>query len=397
MLAVLRRRTFALLWLSGLLSMAGDWALYAALAYFVFQRTGSTVATAGMIVSELAPAAMLGVFAGVLVDRWPRRRILIADHLGQAAAVGALLFLPHTGLWLVYAVAAIQSCLSAFGAPAKAALIPALVPDGDLVPANALSALANRLARIVGAPIGGAMLAAFGLPAVVLADVATFLVAAVLLVPLRVSVAPLLPHAVLGELRDGLRLIARERRLAVIFAVLGLMTFGGTMLDPLDVAWARQVLGAGPDVYALLLATHAVVGIAGSLVVGHLGRRTDPRQLIGWTSLVAALSCAVQYNVGLLGPAFAMTAIRGASSVASGVGVETLVQRGVPDAYRGRIFGALGACGSLLSLAGATVGGVTAQLVGIVPALNISAGLIALAGVVVMFPGLAVLSRTEAR
>jgi MFS family permease len=388
MLAVLRRRSFALLWFSGLLSMAGDWALYAALPYFVFQRTGSTLATAGMIVAELAPSALLSTFAGVLVDRWPRRRLLIADHLGQAVAVSSLILLPHNGLWLIYVVAASQSLLSSFAAPAKGALIPAVVPDGELVQANALSALANRLSRIAGAPIGGALLAASGLSAVVIADVATFVAAAALTALIRTPVtsAPIASPSMLHDLRDGLRLVARDRQIAVLFAVLGLMTFGGTMLDPLDVAWVRQILGAGPDVYALLLTTHAVVGVAGSLLVGNLGRRTDPRHLIGWTSLIAGLSCAVQYNLGLFGVSFAMTAVRGASSVISGVGVDTLVQRGVPDRFRGRVLGALGASSSLLSLLGASVGGVVAHIVGIVPALNISAALIIAAGVVVLLP-----------
>jgi len=81
MLAVLRRRDFGLLWLGGLISVAGDWVLYAALPYFVYARTGSTVATAGMIVAELAPGVVLGSIAGVFVDRWNRKRVLVVANV----------------------------------------------------------------------------------------------------------------------------------------------------------------------------------------------------------------------------------------------------------------------------------------------------------------------------
>src|SRR3712207_814675 len=99
MLSVLRRRDFALLWFGGLVSVAGDWVLYAALPYFVFERTGSTVATAGMIVAALAPGVVLGSVSGVFVDRWDRKRVLVVTNLLQAATVALLLVVPQGG-WL---------------------------------------------------------------------------------------------------------------------------------------------------------------------------------------------------------------------------------------------------------------------------------------------------------
>ena len=186
MLRVLRRRSFALLWTSGLVSMAGDWILYAALPFYVFQRTGSTVATAGMVVAELLPGVLLGTVAGVFVDRWSRKRVLVAANLLQAAVVAALVLVQLDGwLWIVYLVAAAQSSVAAFAGPAENALLPTLVDDADLVPANALNALNNRLARLAGLPIGGLLLATGGIVPVVIADVASFGVAAALLVGVR--------------------------------------------------------------------------------------------------------------------------------------------------------------------------------------------------------------------
>jgi MFS family permease len=390
-LSVLRRRDFGLLWLGGLVSVAGDWVLYAALPYFVYERTGSTIATAGMIVARLVPGFVLGTFAGVYVDRWDRKRVLVVSNLVQAAVVAGLLVVPADGwLWVVYAVAVAQSVVASFSAPAESALLPSLVPDADLLAANALNALNNRVGRLLGLPVGGALLAETGLRGVVLVDCATFVLAALLVAPIA---APRVqrpvaegtdPTTFWQEWRAGLRIVRRERAIAIIFVVIGLMTFGGTMLDPLTVAWVRDVLGGGPQVFAWLLTVHAATGILGTLVVGRFGARFTPRALIGHSSLVAGAALAVRYNVPSVALALSLSAVAGITSVVSSVGVETLVQREIRDEYRGRVFGALGASGALLSLLGASAGGALAEAVGLVPMLNVASGLVALAGVVVL-------------
>nr|MDQ3823196.1 hypothetical protein [Actinomycetota bacterium] len=182
---------------------------------------------------------------------------------------------------------------------------------------------------------------------------------------------------------DGLRIVRHERTIAVLFFVFGLMTFGGTMLDPLDVAWVRDVLGEGPEVYAWLLTTHAAAGIAGTLLVGRFATPWTPRGLIGWTSLVAGAALAVRYNLPAVPVALCMAAVTGATSVVSAIGVETLAQRAVRDEYRGRVYGSLGASGALLSLLGATTGGALAEVFGIVTMLNVATALIVIAGLVV--------------
>jgi predicted MFS family arabinose efflux permease len=350
MLRVLLRRDFALLWTGGFVSIAGDWVLNAALPFFVYERTESTVATAGMIVAELAPGVLMGSVAGVFVDRWDRKHVLVVSNFLQAATVGALLLVTRPELlWLVYAVAAVRSLIASFAIPAEGALLPTLVRDADLVPANALNALNNRLGRLVGAPLGGLLLAAVGLHGVVVVDCASFLLAAVLVAPIRaprrvaveggadVALAASAGVAFLHEWQDGMRRIRGDRTLLVIFAVLWLMTFGGTMLDPLNVAWVRDSLDRGAGVYAWLLWTHAICGIVGTLIVGMFAKSASPRILMGWASVAAGLAIFVKYNVPTLPLAVALTALTGFTSVAGSVGVDTLLQRSVRDEHRGRV------------------------------------------------------------
>jgi MFS family permease len=397
MLALLRRRDFGLLWSGGLVSIAGDWILYASLPYFVYARTGSTIATAGMVVATLAPSVVLGSVSGVFVDRWDRKRVLVLGNVLQAGAVALLLLVPDGG-WLgfVYLAAALQSAVAAFTNPAESALLPTLVPEEEFVTANALNALNNRIGRLAGLPLGGLLLGYLGLRGVVLADCLTFLVAAVLIAPIvtpkreradedgAAEEARSAAASFMHEWLDGLLLVRREWAIAVMFVVFGVMTFGGTMLDPPYPAWARDVLDQGPQVFAWLLTTHAASGVVGALLVGRFASRLPPRVLMGWGSVIAGALLVIKWNVPSVAVAFALTAVGGITAVASAVGVDTLAQQTVRDEYRGRVFGALTASGALLSLAGAATGGVLAELVGIVPALTFASVLTAFAGLVVL-------------
>ena len=392
MLSVLRRRDFALLWTGGLVSVAGDWVLNAALPFFVYEVTGSTVATAGMIVARLAPSVLLGSVAGVFVDRWNRKRVLVWTNLLQAAVVALLLLVPAEGwLWVVFAVAAAQSVVSSFASPAESALLPGLVGPDELLAANALNTLNNRIARLAGVPLGGVLLTSAGLEAVVVVDAVSFAAAAVLIAPIA---APPVPRVLVQassawesfwrEWLEGLRLVGNDRTITLLFLVFGLMTFGGTMLDPLTVAWVRDVLGEGPQVFTWILTVHAASGIVGSLLVGGFGRRFAPRDLIGWGSVVAGAALALRYNLPSVALALTMSAVAGITSVASSTGVETLAMESVRDELRGRVFGSLNATLGLLSLVGAALSGALAEIVGIVPMLNVATALIALAGVLVL-------------
>ena len=391
MFSLLRQRSFAVLWFGGLISIAGDWVLYAALPFFVYERTGSTIATAGMIVAELGPGVVVGSIAGVYVDRLDRRRLLIAANLAQALTVMTLAVVVHGGrVWVVYVAAAVQSVIASFAVPAESALLPSLVPADQLVAANALTTLNNRLARLTGVPLGGLLLGLFGLGPVVVADAVSFVVAAAMVA--LVTSPPRVPTrrdgsvwaSVGGEWLDGLRLVRDDRAVATLFWVLGLMTFGGTMLDPLYVAWVRDVLHRGPQVYAFLLVTGAAVGIAGALVVGRYRERLAPRILIGWSSLIAGAALVAKWDLPYVGLTFALTCVSGITSIASSIGVETLVQQSVRDAFRGRVFAALGASGAFFSLAGAVIGGTGARFVGVTTMLNVASLLVVVAGVVAL-------------
>ena len=104
MLRVLRSRNFGLLWTAGLISMIGDWVLFVGLPVEIYRRTGSTLATAGMVLASLLPSIVLGSIAGVFVDRWDRRRLMVVINILLAVSLLPLMAVDAFGIWVAYAV-----------------------------------------------------------------------------------------------------------------------------------------------------------------------------------------------------------------------------------------------------------------------------------------------------
>lgn len=180
--ALLRRRDFGLLWAGGLISETGDWFLLVGLPFWVLQETGSSLVTASVFLVGLLPGLVAGPLAGVLVDRWDRRRTLVAVSLAEAAFLLPLLAVDgRDRLWIVYLVIAVEATLAQLNDPARNALVPTLVPKDDLVGANALIGLNTSVARLAGSPLGGILVEVAGLPGLVIGDAASFLLGAALI------------------------------------------------------------------------------------------------------------------------------------------------------------------------------------------------------------------------
>lgn len=397
MLAVLRTRDFVLLWLGGLISLTGDRAMRLAFPVYVYQQTGSTLATAAMAATYYLPAVLLGSVAGVFADRWDRRRIMIATNLIQALVMLLLLFVRSDNwLWLVYVVSFVDTSVSMFFQPAESAIVPNLVDEDQLIPANSLGALNNSIARLVGPPIGGVLIGLFGIGCVALFNVVSFLIAAVLISLISVSSRPLpvpgeAAEAVLSswvrvwrEWRQGLALVGSNRLVAALFVVMGITSFGGSMIDPLFAPFVLSVLGKGPAAIGWLLTTGAIGGLLAGLVVGRFGNRLRPSQLISFGTVIAGLLMLALYNQKSLPVVMVLLFLLYIPVVGAGVGSQTMLQSGVPDRYRGRVYGALYTTISLLSLASVGVVGILGEIFGIVPMLTTAGCITVLAGILAL-------------
>lgn len=407
MLRILRQRNFGLLWLAGLISLIGDWVLVVGLPIEIYRRTGSTLATAGMLLAGLLPALLLGSIAGVFVDRWDRRRLMIAVNVLLAAVLLPLLAIDTLGIWVAYAVLLAASCLEQLFEPAEAALLPNLLETGaeDLVTANALNGMNNQLARIIGPVIGGAAVVAGGLMLVAIVDGVTFLVAALLLVAIRSDrtrpAAPAHHEASVEveaasawsrlrrEWRDGLDLIVHQPVLRALLVFFVITRIGEGLVGTLFVPWATDALHTDAAGYGWLLSAQAVGGLGGAFVVGRFGARLQPLRLLVVSAVVFGLIDLVLFTYPafypVLAPALVGMVIVGVPAAAMGAANQTLQQTYAVDSHRGRVVGALMAVGAAGSLVGAVGAGVLGEVVPIIPLLVVQGSGYVVAGLAVWF------------
>jgi MFS family permease len=404
MLAVLRQRNFALVWFAGLISLTGDWFLMVARPLVVYELTGSVAATALAAASRLLPQLLLGSVAGVFVDRWDRRRtMLICNLLLGCGLLPLVLVRSADWLWILYLQSIVQSILAQFLRPAENAFLPRLVREAELVPANALNGLNNNLARLVGPPLGGLAVAAWGLTGAALIDAASFFVAAGMLALIKIdgravrsAASDLLPDHVAArawttmwrDLATGLTLVRRNRLIAVIFLFWAVSGIGEGLFSALFAPFVTTVLHGGSVAFGTIVAAQAVGGLVGSVAIGHLGKGISPGKLLGLGAIgLGAIDlCTINAHrvaPGILLPVICMVIV-GIPGAGIDVGATTLIQTGISDEYRGRIFGAIGAMGALSMLAGTALAGALGDRLGIVTLLNVEGALFIAAGFAVL-------------
>src|SRR3954465_3970181 len=125
-----RRPDLARLGGAAMVSLTGDWLLGVGLAYAVYDLTGSTMASAGVFLTSLLPQVLVGLVAGVLVDRWDRRRTMVAANLLLAVGLLPLLLVDGAGLiWVVYPVLVLEAAVETFFPPAEHGLLPRLARE----------------------------------------------------------------------------------------------------------------------------------------------------------------------------------------------------------------------------------------------------------------------------
>jgi predicted MFS family arabinose efflux permease len=381
---------------AALVSQAGDWILLTGLLYHVYVLTGSTVASALTMLSSFLPQVLLGPLAGVFADRWDRRlTMILADLLLAAGLLPLLAVGGRDQIWIVFAVLIWEGAIAQFFSPAQLAMIPRLVPEEQLVAANALSGQVTDLSRLAGSGLGGIIVAAAGITGVTLADAASFLASAALLALTRTSGAvpreqempgrPGRLAAIGRELGDGLRLATRDRLLRALM-IFGLVTgVGEGIVATLIAPFIRHVLHGSSEAFGLLLAAQAIGGIAGGAVAVSLGPRVRPARLFSYGAVALGLVdlATFLYPLGYVAvwPAVVGSVLAGLPVALTVAGMMTLFQQGTADSYRGRVFGAYGAVQGLAILAGTLAGGLLARPLGIIAVISVQGAAYLAAGV----------------
>ena len=388
--ALWRQRNFRVAWGAGFFNDTGDWVLNVALPVFVFVQTGSGAATAILFVCQLAPAALFGPIAGSIVDRVDLRRCLVATNLAQAVALVPLLAVDRDRVWPAYLVIAAQSALTQLNNPANVALLTRVVTDAELTRANAALAASASLARLLGVPLGGLLVAWGSLTPVILIDIASFTLVAAGLLLLNADTAPL-PDPGRRErldLRDGWRAARAHPPLAGLVGLHGLTQIAQGSFVVIFVAFVVDTLGDGGGAVGLIRGTMAIGALVGSAIIARLAHLVRPVNLYGVGLIGLGVVSLVFWNAPTVTDALwvyvVLFALSGIPGSAISVGLITTLQTRSPRHAIGRITGTLTAAEAVGVGIGSIASGLLVDRFPLRPLLDVEASVYLVAGAIAL-------------
>jgi MFS family permease len=358
-------RPFQLLWFARAISFLGDAIRMVALLLYTANTTGQAFAVALLLLADDFVPAMMSPLIGVISDRFDRKRVMVICELVQGALVAVIALTLPPLPWLVALVAARAVVGHVFQSASRAA-IPALVQDRDLESANSALGFGMNCSEALGPLVAAAFLPIMDVRGVLLVDAITFVVGAMLLafLPSQSSDRPEAgaQSSFLAEAKAGLGYIWSVPTLRAIgLGFCGVVAFNG--IDDVALVFLAKTLPHGGD--SAVSAVYAAVGVG--LLVGYalLARYAGYVRMTVLLLVGFAVSSAGNLLSGLawsVAAAFTMQTIRGVGISGMDVGSNTLIQRLVPAAMLGRVFGNLyGAIGIAAGLS-YVFGGLLLQL-----------------------------------
>lgn len=391
--AALRSRNFRLLWIAQGASLTGDSLTWLALILTINRLTGSTTMIATLSVVLALPQLVLGLFAGVMADRWDRRRTMIASDLLRAAIVLGFLLVRNPGdLWLLYLLGLLHVTVSVFFSPARAALTPALVAPDALLGANSLLQTTQVVSGLAGTALAGVLvpLAKSGWPAFVL-DAASFLVSAACVAGMSASAG--VPNAgpatdvkaeparrgVLRELRDGLYLVFRTGALLAVLLAFGIASLGTGAVGVLFVPFLVNTLHLPAASVAAAKGAQVVGLLLGGAWAARAGAARSSAALVGGGLAGIGLATVLLGASPGLAAVLASLLLLGLCATPMQSATNALLQRRTPNEMLGRVEATVDTLLVAVMMGSMAWAGVLADRVGI-RAVLYGAGVLCVAG-----------------
>lgn len=335
-----------------LLSQTADGFIQAALVSSIAFSPEKATSVSGFAVAlavTILPYSLIGPFAGVFIDRWSRRRIMVIAPLLRAAPVFLILLSPTRDAVPFYAGALWIISVNRFFLSTAQAVVPRMVPSQDLLAANSVATVGGTVALLVGVFAGGLISDASGNGAIVTASAVMWVVAAGLASRLRSDLRPhqlpepaaLLRHQfrrVGFEFVDGMRHILHTPRAVGPIVAISVDQLGQGFLLVLALFVFKNVFGEGVGSFSWLIGAGGVGVLLGITTVGRLADRFTRQQIIAGSFVVGGLAMLfVAIVFGRWTVLLASFAV-GLSFAWKKIPVDTMVQEAVPDGLRGRVF-----------------------------------------------------------
>jgi MFS family permease len=391
-LRALGHRDYRIFWSTQFFSLTGTWMQSLAQSWLVLTLTDSPAALGLIGVCQFLPSLILGLPAGVLVDRVPKRRLLTITQAFSAVITAMLALLVATGqvqLWQIYAAAIALGVVAAVDMPARQAFIVDLVGKDDLMNAIALNAAMFNMTRVAGPALAGLLLATSGPELAFSLNALSYIPVIAGLTMVRTTGNPK-PGGEYGSpverLREGLAYARRTPEVLLPIMLAGLMAIFGMNFGVWAPLLARDALDIGASGFGLLMSSLGVGSLTGALTLAFTGRRPSPRVILTTALLFGLFEIALGIAAGLRLPAalaMVLMAGTGFAMTTTMAQANAAVQANTPDRLRGRVMSIYLTVFAGSTPIGAALAGFTSSLWGAPVAVAFGGAIVAVVALVV--------------
>ncbi len=395
-ITLLKRWDFSALFLGGFINNVGSYFTYIAIVFLALNVTShlppeeATRAVALLTTFTLIPMLVLGPLAGVIADKYDRKKIMIlADVLGGAAAFG-LIFASQ--IWHIYLFSLFSSSVRQFFFPAKTASIPRLVEQDELLTANGFIQTSSNLSRLIGPLLAGFIVGIFGFSAAFIIDGITFIVSAGLIFSIRSDLKPpkkeerVSVRSVMTGLKEGFTLSFGDKIITFVLFVFAFVILVIGMVDPLIVPYMNFEFGVGEREYGLLMSISAISGVIAAIILsikGQLKKKlTFMSVSIGIASFCLTFIALAPFLPGGIIWLYVGMSLVGMINVGFNIPFSTLLQTIVRNEHLGKISGVIDTVLTGASLLAATIAAALAGVISTSLIFGIVAIMIAVASIV---------------
>ena len=352
--ALRANRNWRWLWLGQAVSLTGDYVFETTVLLWVATviakgQPWAPAAASGVLIAAAVPVLVVGPAAGVYVDRWNRRRIMMTADACRALLILSLLALPALGrniatadeLAIVYGVVAAESAFAQFFNPSRLAVLGLVVAPGDLPRASGRLQATSSFAGIIGPPLAAPVLFAFGVQWALLLDAASFAVSFLAIRAIQLpspSAEEVPPRAsFLTEFRDGIRFFTRSRVLIALCVGVFIATLGTGALNALEVFFVTDNLHTAARWLGILFAGVDAGAIAGALLAAPLARRIGAARVFCFGLIICGIVLIVFSRTTLFPVAVAVGALVGLVIGAINAAAPPLFLANIPQHLIGRV------------------------------------------------------------
>ncbi|MGZ8422819.1 MAG: MFS transporter, partial [Nitrospira sp.] len=354
--AIFRNRNFSLLWTGQLVETIGNSLTSIAASIYVYRQTGSALSVGLMLMATAAPSLLVGLFAGVFVDRYDRRKIMIAADVLRAILVALIpVLVPLSVVWL-YIIVMLVSAISQFFDPAHESILPEVATDEELSAANSLIAISSFGSTAVGFAAAGLIASAANLNWAFYINAVTFLFSAICVYLIRIKPIEAEEETsaavVIQNLRAGVRQLLETPVLRSLFSVQVVVLISFGLSNTLLLPFALTVLNATEFEYGLQEGLTSIGFVVGSLLMAKAFDRLHAGAWLAISFLGMGLIGVIYSSLQSVPLAIALITFSGFFNAPSSIARRVIVQRNTPPEMRGRVSSAFFVARDVLFLIG---------------------------------------------